>query len=47
VEVFQDLTAENFFKALHKLWQFRWRYIHCCLKSLAPGLSMRFNLFSG
>jgi RNA polymerase sigma-70 factor (ECF subfamily) len=27
VEIAQDLTAETFFKALHKLWQFRWRNI--------------------
>lgn len=27
LEVAQDITSETFFKALHKLWQFRWRNI--------------------
>jgi RNA polymerase sigma-70 factor (ECF subfamily) len=27
VELAQDLTAETFFKALRKLWQFRWRRV--------------------
>jgi len=27
VELAQDLTAETFFKALRKLWQFRWRNV--------------------
>ncbi|HZZ99560.1 MAG TPA: sigma factor, partial [Candidatus Paceibacterota bacterium] len=27
VQVAQDLASETFFKALHKLWQFRWRNI--------------------
>ena len=27
LEAAQDITAETFFKALRKLWQFRWRNI--------------------
>ena len=27
LEVAQDITAETFFKALNKLWQFRWRNV--------------------
>lgn len=27
LEIAQDITSETFFKALHKLWQFRWRNI--------------------
>ena len=27
LEIAQDITSETFFKALKKLWQFRWRNI--------------------